>query len=111
MLACIDRLAANLHFLLQFCMGWCRGGVGGDQPEAAEGDGKGVRGGAAGAEARPVHGEACRAVALRALHQPLRRAAAGVRQESAAGTHPQGGRTHRARRRPGGAPRHALQRR
>jgi hypothetical protein len=95
--------------VLQFA--WrCRGGVGGDQPEAAEGDGEGVRGGAAGAEARPVHGEARRAVALRALHQPLRRAA-GVRQEGAAGPRPQGRRTHRARRRPGRAPRHALQRR
>lgn len=104
--ACIDRQPPSL---LQFA--WCRGGVGGDQPEAAEGDGEGVRGGAAGAEARPVHGEARRAVALRALHQPLRRAA-GVRQEGAAGPRPQGGRTNRrARGWPGGAPRHALQRR
>jgi hypothetical protein len=87
-----------------------RGGVGGDQPEAAEGDGAGVRGAAAGAPASPVHGEARRAVALRALHQPLRRAA-GVRQEGAGGPRPQGGRPHRPRRRPRGGPLYHLQRR
>jgi hypothetical protein len=90
-----------------------RGSIGGDQPEAAEGDGEGVRGDSEGASADPGHQEAGRAVALRALHQPLRRAA-GLRQEGPGGARAQGGRPRdplRRRPRAGGAPRHALQRR
>jgi len=97
-----------------------RGAVGGDQPEAVQGDGAGVRGAAQGGEARAGHGEEGRDLAVRALQPrrpPLRRA--GLRQEGAAGVRAPGRRRH-ARlqlRRPhggraaGGAARHHVQRR
>ena len=88
-----------------------RGAVGGDKQEAAEGDGAGDGGHAAGAAAGAVDGEAHRAVAVRPLHQPVRGAAGGVRQEGAERAHPPGGRRAAGHPQPGGAPRHPLQRR